>query len=239
MRKLYVFLSFLSLIFCSSCNENSNRGKLKYGERCYIREQCFGAIDESSFKELNKISNRRDMVRLQEMILNGSIYILNTSDECTVLELKFGKCKIRVDRGIYPFNVWVSSEFVMGKANTGNLIDEDENEKVSDNNIGSKENKISQAELKKGMLEFKEGESIIGTIWESRSNDIGETFVLNFISKSEATLSSKSLGTRNQTYTYNHPNINFFPEGARESNGYISNSKLTIDDVYTFICIKK
>jgi len=89
------------------------------------------------------------------------------------------------------------------------------------------------------MLEFQHGESIVGTIWESRSNDIGETFVLNFLSKSEVTISSKSLGTRNQSYTYNHPNIIFIPEGARQSNGYISNSILTIDSDFKFICVKK
>lgn len=231
MKKLYVFLSCMSLIFCFSCVENSNRGKLKQGERCYISEECFGASTESSFDELNKVSNRKDMVRLQEMILDGSIYILNNSDQCTVLELKFGKCKLRVDRGIRPFNVWVSSEFVMKNTTTYN----NENQ----NKIDSQEKKTSQSEWKMDMLDFKEGESIIGTKWECRSNDIGETFVLNFISKSEVTLSSKSLGTRNQTYTYKHPNITFIPEGAGKSNGYISNSKLTVDDAYTYICIKK
>jgi len=229
MNKLYAFLSCMSLIFCFSCVENSNRGKMKLGEQCYISEECFGASTESSFDELIKLSNQKDMFRLQEMILDGSIYILNNSDQCTLLELKFGKCKLRVDKGIRPFNVWVSSEFVIKNAPTYN------NENQNKNKIDSQEKKIAQSELKMDMLDFKEGESLIGTKWECRSNDNGETFVLNFISKSDATFSSKSLGTRNQTYTYNHPDITFIPEGASKSNGYIYNSKLTIDGKYTFI----
>jgi len=103
MKRSYILLILLSIILCSSCSENSNRSKLKLGERCYITEECLGAIDESSFDELINISNRRDQVALQELFLNGTVYILKTSDDCTLLELKFGKCKIRVNRGYLPF----------------------------------------------------------------------------------------------------------------------------------------
>ncbi len=207
--------------------ENSNGRKLVQGGQCYISEECFGAITESSFDELNKVSSRKDITRLQEMILDGSIYILNKSDQCTVLELKFGKCKLRVDRVPSSINVWVSSEFVESYASTLN------------NEIKTKEDKTSQPESTKETFNFKEDESIIGTKWESENNDIGETFVLNFISESEVTISSKSLGTRPQTYTYKFPDITFIPEGASKSFGHIYNNRLTVDNAYTYFCVEK
>lgn len=234
MKISSIFLIFAIIIPCISCTQTSSRGKLKLGEKCYLTQECLGAISEIKFDELNKVSNRNDAIRLEEMILQGSIYILNTSDQCTLLELKFGKCKIRIDKGTGPIAVWVSKEFISSKENYSSS-ESQEKEILNDN----PEKSISQTELKKGMLDFKEVDSIIGTIWECRSNDIRETFVLHFISKSEATLTSKSLGTLNQTYTIDYPCITFIPEGARESKGYISNSILTIDYNYKFICVKK
>lgn len=229
MKKLYVLICSLCLILFSSCFENSNEKKLKQGERCFISEECFGATSESSFDELNKVSNRKDMIRLKEMILEGSIYILNKSDLCTVLELKFGKCKLRVDRDSGPFNVWVSSEFVTADTSISN------NEKI----IDTKETNSSQPEATQKTLDFKKGETLVGTTWECSTNDIGEVLTLTFLSETKATLSSKSLGTVSQTYTFEYPDITFIPEKAGKSHGHISYHKLIVDDSYTYVCTKK
>jgi hypothetical protein len=229
MKKLYVLICSLSLILCSSCFENSNEKKLKQGERCYISEECFGATSESNFDELNKVSNRKDMSRLKEMILEGSIYILNKSDLCTVLDLKFGKCKLRVERDSGSFNVWVSSEFVMP-----NTLKSNNEKKIETKEIDSTQPKATLKPLK-----FKKGETIVGTTWECSSSDFDEILTLTFITESKVTLSSKSFGKITQSYTFEYPDITFIPEKSAKSYGHIVYHKLIVDGSYKYVCVKK
>jgi hypothetical protein len=229
MKKLYVLICSLCLIIFSSCFENSNEKKLKQGERCFISEECFGATTESNFDELNKVSNRKDMIRLKEMILEGSIYILNKSDLCTVLELKFGKCKLRVNRDSGSFNIWVSSEFVTADTSISN------NEKI----IDTKETNSTQPKATRKPLDFKKGETIVGTTWECNSSDFDEILTLTFITESQVTLSSKSFGKITQNYTFEYPDVTFIPEKSAKSYGHIVYHKLTVDGTYKYVCVQK
>lgn len=102
-------LTLFSVAMFLSC---SNSGSLpNNGERCYIDKMCLSSVD-GYFDELNKVSNRQDEYRLQEMISQGYVYVLKPHYQFTMLEKKFGKCRLRVNDSDNTFIVWVSSEFI-------------------------------------------------------------------------------------------------------------------------------
>lgn len=222
-----VFISVIISLIFFSCSGNSSKDSLKPGDQCYLKTDCMGATSETSFDELNQVSNRKDVNRLQEMVLEGLVYILKKSDECTIKDVGFGKYLIRINYR----DLWVSAEFVEKNQTQSKTEDLSQNDKQ----IDAKKQPVRKIDA----LEFKEGESLIGTKWMSVSNSLNEEIELNFKSKTEVILSSKTLGTINQKYYFDSPAIRFTTEGSADSKGYIYDSKLKIDESWVFLCIEK
>lgn len=104
MKKVIVTV-FLSLFLLSCGNSDS----FKKGDIVYVSEQCIGAISEDSYMKMNNLCRRRDAKGLQVMENDGLIKILNSGKRGTVVDLAFGKVKIRLDNGS---EYWCASEFI-------------------------------------------------------------------------------------------------------------------------------
>lgn len=74
-----------------------------------INTECLSATSEDNFKELNRISNRKDERALIQMINAGEVYVLKSGTSINVIDRGFGKKLIETSEGL---RVWVSSEFV-------------------------------------------------------------------------------------------------------------------------------
>lgn len=112
MKNFSIILIACLLLF--SCG--SSQKLPDYGEPCYLTQECLSAIDETEFDNMNQICNRKDEAALTRKIADKSIYVLNKyANTYTMLDKKFGKCKIQVNTGDYIYEVWVSSEFIKSK----------------------------------------------------------------------------------------------------------------------------
>lgn len=74
-----------------------------------IIKECLSATSEDNFKELNRISNRRDENALIGMINAGKVHVLKSGTSINVIDRGFGKKLIETPEGL---RVWVSSEFI-------------------------------------------------------------------------------------------------------------------------------
>lgn len=94
-----------------SCGNGKKRPNV--GDKVYVAKECLSAVSEDDFAELNKVCNRKDESRLKEMILSEKVFIIKPTNDCKLIEAKFGKYKIRVkvdwDKEI---DLWVASEFI-------------------------------------------------------------------------------------------------------------------------------
>lgn len=104
MKKIIVTV-LLSLLLLSCGNSNS----FKKGDTVYVSEQCIGAINEDSYMKMNNLCRRRDAKGLQIMENDGLIKILNSGKSGSVVDMSFGKVKIRLDNGS---EYWCASEFI-------------------------------------------------------------------------------------------------------------------------------
>ena len=106
-----IILLIISMGLFLSCG--NGKKLLNVGDKVYVVQECLSAVSEDDFAELNKVCNRKDESRLEEMILSEKVFILNPTNECKLIEAKFGKYKIRVkvdwDKEI---DLWVASEFI-------------------------------------------------------------------------------------------------------------------------------
>lgn len=50
------------------------------GDKVYVVQECLSAVSEDDFAELNKVCNRKDESRLEEMILSEKVFILNPTN---------------------------------------------------------------------------------------------------------------------------------------------------------------
>lgn len=94
-----------------SCGNNKKQPNM--GEKVHVVQECLSAVSEDDFAELNKVCNRKDESRLKEMILSEKVFIIKPTNDCKLIEAKFGKYKIRVK---VDWNrekdLWVASEFI-------------------------------------------------------------------------------------------------------------------------------
>ncbi|MFR1290833.1 MAG: hypothetical protein ACLSB7_01055 [Parabacteroides distasonis] len=114
-KKIFIMRIITLLIISMGLFLSCGNGKKlpNVGDKVYVVQECLSAVSEDDFAELNKVCNRKDESRLEEMILSEKVFILNPTNECKLIEAKFGKYKIRVkvdwDKEI---DLWVASEFI-------------------------------------------------------------------------------------------------------------------------------
>ena len=106
-----IILLIISMGLFLSCGNGKKLPNV--GDKVYVVQECLSAVSEDDFAELNKVCNRKDESRLEEMILSEKVFILNPTNECKLIEAKFGKYKIRVKVGWdKEIDLWVASEFI-------------------------------------------------------------------------------------------------------------------------------
>lgn len=109
MKKIVLTLLMCALVlsFTSSCSCSSG---FKYGQKVMIKERCIGAIDASSYKEMDRLCARRDEAGLNRLDYQGKIDILSWGSEGEIVGMAFGRVKIRLNKNGREY--WVATKFV-------------------------------------------------------------------------------------------------------------------------------
>ena len=80
--KFAICLLFVTLVIVLFASCGGSSGKLpSKGEEFTPNTECLSAISESSFKELNRVCNRRDEAELVRMMGRGEVYVLSTYEK--------------------------------------------------------------------------------------------------------------------------------------------------------------
>ncbi len=105
-RSIFILIVSVTLFSCGG------RNLPKIGEETFIKEECLSAVDEESFDELNKVSNRKDETRLIQMMNEGKVYVIKSYKTGIMKDMEFGKCLVDIE-GIGE--VWIANEFIQEK----------------------------------------------------------------------------------------------------------------------------
>lgn len=104
MKKI-ILLSFI-ITLLSSCSKNDSNLP-NVGDEITFKTECFGAVNDEAWDELNKISNNKNDDALIDLIAKNLVYVINIGDQGTIIDYKIGKYFIDV-KG--KAKVWVASE---------------------------------------------------------------------------------------------------------------------------------
>ena len=66
-----IILLIISMGLFLSCGNGKKLPNV--GDKVYVVQECLSAVSEDDFAELNKVSNRKDESRLEEMILSETL----------------------------------------------------------------------------------------------------------------------------------------------------------------------
>lgn len=108
----HIILILVSAFVLTGCGGGGGSKLPKVGEVTYVNQQCLSATSEANFDELNKVCNRRDETALEEMISEGKVFVIHTSDRGKMVKHSFGKCYVDINgKG----KVWIATEFIKSK----------------------------------------------------------------------------------------------------------------------------
>lgn len=138
MKKLMMFVAIALSMVLVSCGNNKNEIKyseneksksnenyseninyserekydddeIKLGDAVLVSQECIVAADEDSYDEMTKLCNRKDERGLELMSAQGRIAILEEGTSGVVVDMEFGKMKIRLSDNR---EVWCANEFL-------------------------------------------------------------------------------------------------------------------------------
>ena len=89
--------------------EKYDDDEIKLGDAVLVSQECIVAADEDSYDEMTKLCNRKDERGLELMSAQGWIAILEEGTSGVVVDMEFGKMKIRLSDNR---EVWCANEFL-------------------------------------------------------------------------------------------------------------------------------
>ena len=102
---LLVLLSFV-LFSCGGSKDST----FKHGDTVIISQECLVSVGEDdNYEQLTKYCVRKDEVGVKNMVLNCTAKVLKQGETAVVVDMSFGKTKIRLSDGT---EVWCASEFL-------------------------------------------------------------------------------------------------------------------------------
>ena len=74
-QKIFIMRIIILLIISMGLFLSCGNGKKlpNVGDKVYVVQECLSAVSEDDFAELNKVCNRKDESRLEEMILSEKV----------------------------------------------------------------------------------------------------------------------------------------------------------------------
>lgn len=90
-------------------HEKHDDNEIKLGDAVFVSQECIVAADEDSYDEMTKLCNRKDERGLELMSAQGRIAILEEGTSGIVVDMEFGKMKIRLSD---DKEVWCANEFL-------------------------------------------------------------------------------------------------------------------------------
>jgi hypothetical protein len=83
------------------------------GDKTYLKDFVFIAVDEVSFEELGNLAIAHDEIGVKKLILTGSVFIEDGNVKVLVIETKSNAARIRILEGRnYGKDGWIYMKFL-------------------------------------------------------------------------------------------------------------------------------